>query len=165
METTRRVGVGERLPALTLERVGGEPVPLQRTRHGTSVLVLPHADCAACRDYLDRLGALADRFDAWGAAVLVVAAGGTPAEPLSGRAAGVLLDADDRARAGLGLAADEAAVVVADRFGTVYRVAAGGHELIEPDDLLEEARYMGSLCPECGVPDDPVAGEESWGRL
>jgi peroxiredoxin len=157
MEATRRVGVGERLPALTLERVGGEPVALQRTRHGTSVLVLPHADCEACRDELDGLAALADRFRAWDAAVLVVAADGAQAE--------VLVDAEDRARGGLGLDSGEAAAVVADRFGTVYRVAAGDHDLIEPDEALEEARYMGSLCPECGVPDDPVAGEESWGRL
>lgn len=169
MDETRSavVSVGERLPAVALETVDGQLVDLHRTRHETSVLVFPHPRCDGCRAYVARLAALADRLDAWGGRVLPVVPAAAQAHDLHQQAGSlVLVDADGRCRAGAGLAPDTAAVVVADRFGTVYRSVSGGdgHELIEPDELFEEVRYMGSQCPECGVPDEPLRGEEAWTR-
>lgn len=169
MDETRSaaVSVGERLPAVALETVDGQLVDLHRTRHETSVLVFPHPRCDACSGYVARLAALADRLDAWGGRVLPVVPAAAQAQDLYQQAGSlVLVDADGRCRAGVGLPAEAAAVVVADRFGTVYRSVLEGddHELIEPDELFEEIRYMGSQCPECGVPDEPLRGEEAWTR-
>lgn len=160
------ISIGERLPAARLEAVAGEPVDLQRSRHGTSVLLLPHPDCRECRASVERLGPVAERLRAWGGRLLLVAPPESAASVAEWGPHPVLVDADGRVRAGVGAAPDEAAMVVADAFGTVYRSASAGagHDLPEPDDVLEEVRFMGSQCPECGVPDDPLAGEESWGR-
>lgn len=159
------VSVGERLPAVALETLDGQLIDLHRTRHETSVLVFPHPGCDDCVDYLAGLEAWADRLDAWGGRVLPVTSDLTEAQDIRrGAGSTALVDADGRARVAARLAGGEAAVVVADRFGTVYRsVPAGdGHELIDPGDLFEEIRYMGSQCPECGVPDEPLRGEEAW---
>lgn len=169
METTRseRVTVGDRLPAVTLEPVAGQPLDLRRTRHESSVLVLVHPDCDDCRAYVDGVEAWAERLRAWGGQVLVVVDGEAPARAMAQSVhSTVLCDPDGSTRAGAGLAAGDAAVIVSDKFGTVYRVvsAGAGHELLDPGELLEEIRYMGSQCPECGVPDDPLSGEEAWHR-
>lgn len=159
------VSVGERLPALALETLDGQLIDLHRTRHETSVLVFLHPGCDDCVGYLARVEAWADRLEAWSGRVLPVAPDAEQAEQIRRNAASTpLVDADGRARVAARLADGEAAVIVADRFGTVYRsVPAGeGHELIDPGDLFEEIRYMGSQCPECGVPDEPLRGEEAW---
>lgn len=161
------VSVGERLPPVTLETADGQLIDLHRTRHETSALVFLHPQCDACTAYVARLEGIADRLDAWGGRVLPVATDAGQAQALHRQTGSLaLVDAGGRCRAGTGLAPDTAAMVVADRFGTVYRsvVDSGGHELIEPDELFEEVRYMGSQCPECGVPDEPLRGEEAWTR-
>lgn len=169
METTRpdRISVGERLPAVTLEPVAGQPLDLRRTPHESSVLVFVHPGCGDCRAYLEGLEGWAERLRAWGGQVLVVVESRAAARTMTRVVSStVLCDPDGGARVGTGLAADEAAVIVADKFGTVYRVVStgGGHDLPEPGELLEEIRYLGSQCPECGVPDDPLSGEEAWHR-
>jgi hypothetical protein len=169
VETTGRgrVTVGARLPAVSLAPVAGRPVELRRTAHESSVLVFVHPDCDACRAYVERLEGWADRLAAWGGCVLVVAADHSQARSLALAVdSTVLCDADGRARGGAGLSPHGAAVVVSDKFGIVYRVELAGahHEFLDPGELLEEIRYMGSQCPECGVPDDPLSGEEAWHR-
>lgn len=169
MDTTHSEGVavGERLPAVALATAGSESLDLRRTRHESSVLVFVHRDCGDCQAYVAGLEALAQRLHAWGGRVLVVAADWDHARSLAGEVSSTIVcDEGAHARAGAGLGSADAAVVVSDKFGTVYRcVAAGaGHELVAPDELLEEVRYMGSQCPECGVPDDPLSGEEAWHR-
>lgn len=169
MDKTRptTVAVGDRVPAAVLETGDGQLIDLHRTRHESSVLVFPHPRCAGCSAYIARLDALGDRLGAWGGRVLPVAGDAEQAQDMRQQTGSrVMVDADGRARAGMGLPAEAAAVVIADRFGTVYRsvLDGDGHELIEPDELFEEIRYMGSQCPECGVPDEPLRGEEAWTR-
>lgn len=170
VETTgdTALAVGDRLPALTLEMVDGQqPINLRRVRHDSSVLILPHADCEGCVAYLRSLEALQAELVAWGGRSLVVAPDEGRARALAAQlACWVLLDPDGRARREAGIDGDAAAVLVTDRFGTVYlsQVSGDDHDLPAPQSLLEEVRHIVTQCPECGVPDDPLSGEERWGR-
>lgn len=158
--------VGDRLPAVTLDAADGQPVELRRTRHDSSVLIVAHPDCEACRDYVASFAETGDELAAWGGRVMTVTPAAAPVT--GGRFAGhrQLADPDDRVRSGVGLSAEQAAVLVTDRFGTVYLAQVGGaeHDLPTPQQLLEEVRHVVTQCPECGVPDDPLRGEEAWRR-
>lgn len=128
-----------------------------------SVVFVPHAGgCEGCTRYLDELGAAVEGLREWATrAVVLVAAraagagSATPAGP-----AGVSMLADDRdaERTRLGVGADQAAVIQADRWGAVYLVeavgrGAGDHALLPAGrDLTALAQFIDIQCPECGVP-------------
>ena len=166
MSTTQRdvLGVGDRLPALTLQAVDGRIVDLRQARH-SSVVVFPHPRCEGCLAYLLRLDERADDLAVWGSRPLAVPVDEAEARALAQQLSfPVLLDHDARLRRGAGTRTDAAAVLVADRFGTVYRSDRVGrdHRLPGDREIVEEVRFIGSQCPECGVPDEPPRGSESW---
>jgi len=75
----------------------------------------------------------------------------------------VLADPDGDVRRRLGVPADRAALVIADRWGVVYNAveADTARDLPPVDEVIEWVRYLATQCPECGVPDEPGRGE--WG--
>ena len=119
-----------------------------------SVVVLPHTGpCDACQAYLGRLADVTDELASWGARPLLVAPpdGGAPADlPFP-----VLDDPGGVARSRCGVGPDEAAVVMADRWGAVVESVATGpdHAFPDPDVLVRRAMNLGIACPECGVAD------------
>jgi hypothetical protein len=167
MSTSQRDGlvVGERLPALTLGAVAGPAVDLGQGRH-SSVVVFPHARCDDCLVYLLRLDALAGDLTVWGGRPLAVLLEEAEARGLARQLSFPVLLDDGRARNRAGLQPDRAAVFVADRFGTVYRSDRTGWDHHFPGDreIVDEVRFIGIQCPECGVPDEPPRGPESWTR-
>jgi hypothetical protein len=165
MPATRahEIETGDRVPAGRLETVGGATVDPHLTRHASSVLVFPHPGCAACARYLQELDGAAGELDPWdGRAFAVPDEAGR--EDLARELSMPVVTRGGRLRALAGIPGDGAHVLVADRFGLVYRSEAVGpaHELPPLDDLVAEARYIAIQCPECGVPDHPSRGEEAW---
>ena len=148
------LGPGDLLPGMTLaDTRQGTTVAWCRSGEA-SVVVLPHAGpCDACRAYLGRLAGVTEDLASWGARPLLVlpsdgdVPGGLPFPALD--------DPGGGARARCGVGPDEAAVVMADRWGAVVEsVAAGdGHGFPEPALLVRRAMNLGIACPECGVAD------------
>lgn len=161
------VAIGGRLPSLRLRTDSGQTVDLRRSRNDSLVLVLAHADCDDCVAYLDGLAEVADALGALYARPIVVAADEDRAGSLAdGRGLAAAADPEGRLRTQTGIDVDTAAVLVADRYGVVYRCDVAErnarHDFVAPGDLPDETRYIGSQCPECGVPDDPLRGEDAW---
>lgn len=157
------LSVGERLPALTLDAVAGRTVDLRQAQH-SSVVVFPHPRCGGCLTYLRRLDELSDDLAVWGGRPVAVLIDEAEARALAQRLSfPVLLDHDARARHRAGIRPDGAAVLVADRFGTVYRSDRAGRDHHFPGDqeIVNEVRFIGIQCPECGVPDEPPRGWQS----
>lgn len=157
MTTSTPMAAGERLPRVDVRDRSGRPVRWRRAPGGASLVVFPHPDCEPCRRYLDRLRAHVDRLGVWDARPIVVDAEDVEEPP------GVAVpDPDGRIRSACGVDAAAAAVVIADRWGAVYRstTVGPGHDFPTVDDLLEWATYMVTQCPECGVLDEP--GAEIW---
>ncbi len=167
MGTATRQGplkVGDQLPAMTLPEVpSGRPVRWRFAPSGASVLVFPHQQCDECRDFLGRLDDEADEIRVWGARPLVVLPQGADtigplAEELSYP---VLADEDSAARQACGVGSEQAVLFVADRYGSIHETFEVGDQHAFPpvDDLVEWAKFLGTQCPECGVPDEPGYGE------
>lgn len=160
------LAVGDQLPAMTLEEVSsGRPVRWRWAPSGASIVVFPHEDCGQCHEFLQGLDDEVDEFDAWGARPLVALSGGGAgrgqlAEELSYP---VLADDDSAARRACGVSPDAVVVFVADRYGSVHEVFEVGDQHAFPpiENLVEWTKFLGTQCPECGVPDEPGLGE--WG--
>jgi hypothetical protein len=52
-------------------------------------------------------------------------------------------------------------LLVADRYGQIFHVVAApvGHVFPSARELTEWLKYLGTLCPECDVPDEPSTGD------
>ncbi|MDP8927248.1 MAG: redoxin domain-containing protein [Actinomycetota bacterium] len=158
------LAVGDRLPAITLPDVGsGREVRWRWAPSGASIVVFPHEDCASCRQFLGQLDDGADEIGMWGARPLVVL-------PQAGEAARqladelgfpVLADQDSAAREACGVSPEQVILFVADRYGSVHEVfeVTGEHAFPPVEDLVEWTKFLGTQCPECGVPDEPGLGE------
>ncbi len=160
------LSVGDQLPAMTLPEVGsGRPVRWRWAPTGASVVVFPHEDCTQCRDFLVRLDDDADEIEMWGARPLVVLPqGGDTAGQLAEELSyPVLADEDSAARRACGVGAGQVVLFVADRYGSVHEAFEVGDQHAFPpvEDLVEWTKFLGTQCPECGVPDEPGLGE--WG--
>lgn len=153
--------VGGRLPSVTLPALSSErSVSLRGPSRQSTVLVFPHPDCSACRQELQGLTEIHDDLDDWATTPMAVV---TEADRDLADALPypVLLDDEGQARDRCGLAEREAAVVVADPWGEIYEVSRAGDDHAFPagDELVSWARYLSTRCPECGVPDRPVADQ------
>ncbi|MDP9072696.1 MAG: hypothetical protein M3N98_00745 [Actinomycetota bacterium] len=147
------IGVAECLPRLALGRAGSDPTTTTTLGQGVqaSVVVLPHlVRCADCEAYLTDLSAVSEDLRQWATRVLVV----VPSDASEVAGCTVLVDPDGAARARIGVADNDVAVIVADRYGAVYQVDAAGadHCLPAPAALVELAKFIDIQCPECGVP-------------
>jgi hypothetical protein len=171
---------GDRLPSLTLaDARDGRPVRLRAPELGSVLLFLLHgADCEPCRAYLRGLADADDVFRIWGARRIAVVPG-EAAEEEPGVGAGasfpVAADPDAALRAVLGSEPGGAALVIADRFGECYHVtllpgsdhgagadhgAGPDHGVLPgPEEIEAWLSFLGTQCPECGVPDSAGLGE------
>jgi hypothetical protein len=145
---------GERLPHLQLPSApAGEAVPLVAPGgRAFPVIVAVHgAECDGCRAYLRRLAAVEAEIREWDGRVLAIVPGGVEEAarlsidpPLT-----VLADAAGGWARWMGKAG--AAAVVADPWGEVrFRHRAGAaHDLPDPAELVDWARFIAIQCPEC----------------
>ncbi|HEY8341373.1 MAG TPA: hypothetical protein VIK95_16000 [Egibacteraceae bacterium] len=146
---------GERLPAAVLHPVDGRPVDLHDLRHDSIVAVVCHPGCADCADLTADLDRAAGDLRAWDALPAAIVTDRDDACRLAADLSlTVLVDDGGRARAGIGVGAEGGAVLVADRFGTVYRIdpLRADHRRPSVAELETEARYVAIQCPECSVP-------------
>jgi hypothetical protein len=150
-----RLAEGERLPDLRLApAAGGAPEPLVAPggRQVQVVVVVDGAGCAACRAYLQRLADAEGEIRAWdGRLLVVVPADVEEAARLEAAGAPVTVLADPERRLWRRLGLSGATVLVADPWGEVrFRQEAGaGHDLPEPAELADWARFVAIQCPEC----------------
>lgn len=162
--------VGQRLPWRQATTVTGRRLDFRWARTGW-VVVIPHARaCAPCAALLDEVAAVADDLRAWDARAVVLAAsddgqlpGTSGPGPEQAERTGIetVIDFDGELRAAADIAGDEAAVLVADRYGVIwYADVSHGHDLPAPEELVERAKYLAIQCPECETLDDPV--HEDW---
>lgn len=139
--------VGQRLPDRHVEQADGSTAWVgANARDGTIVLV-PHEHCEPCQHLHDTVQERAEMIGWWGA------------RPVTTH--------DARLRPAIGLAPGEAAVIVLDRFGVIWErhtaPSDDHHALPDVDGVEESAKYLGTQCPECGVPDHPYTGQ--WTTL
>ncbi len=148
--TSRLIGEGDLLPRLTLADADGpRSAPWPGSRATLLVLVHPE-DCPPCAGYLDEVGGAVDDLRSWGTQVVGVTSGPLPGDlPFL-----VLGDHDGGGRRRLGIADDEAAVLLADRWGEVMEMATFGadHGFPVPRQLVESAKIVDVSCGECNVP-------------
>jgi hypothetical protein len=157
-ETGASLDIGGRLPALT--RADGTPVwRPQYTRDSVILAVLHGEKCEPCTRFRHDLVRAQPDFRAWdGKLVIAVPAdhegAATVAEPAeanalkprgteSGEAEPTVARVPDRV-------GEPPAIIIADRFGHIYHVEAGGqaHAFPEPRQLEEWLRFIGTQCPE-----------------
>lgn len=156
----RRISEGELLPRLTL---AGPEGPRNTPWPGNlaTVVVLVHPDaCPECAAYLGEVGGAVVDLRSWGTQVVGVTSGPLPDD----LAFLVLGDQDGGGRRRLGILDDEAAVLLADRWGEVMEVATFGadHGFPLPRQLVESAKIVDVSCGECNVP-GPEWGADDTG--
>jgi len=156
---------GDRLPRLELSDAGGGPVRLRDPAHGAVVVAyLARPEAAEAREYLAALRAMEPEFRQWYGRTVVITGPetGVAGEALpSGRPASpVVPDPAGELRRGLGIE-DDYALFIADRWGQLYAVWHGttATDLLDIREIVEWLRFLATQCPECGVPDEPGAGE------
>ena len=133
--TRRFVRKGDMLPAL-----GRTSADSNRA----TLLVAQHDEpCPPCADYVAELEAIAPELKEWAT-----------------RLQSVVPDGDDRRRLGMG--DDEAAVVLADRWGEVFEAATvdADHDFPLPWQLVESAKILDVSCGECNVPGPEWRGDD-----
>lgn len=157
-----------RLPRISLPRVDtGEPVDWRLPR-GARVLVFVPSSSPDAEGYLEALAEHRARFRVWDGRPLIVVPeppveGGGPAPGPAVLPYPIVTDAEGSARRRCGLARDDRAVIIADRWGEVYRAwtAESCEGLPDAVEIEEWVRFITTQCPECGVPDEPTpAGRE-----
>jgi hypothetical protein len=150
--------IGGRLPALN--RADGTPLwRPQYTRDSVLLAVLHGEKCEPCTRFRRDLVLAQPDFRAWDGKLVIAVAGdrggaATVAEPAeanaptprgaeSGEAEPAVARVPDRV-------GETPAVIIADRFGHIYHVAACGqaHAFPEPRELEEWLRFIGTQCPE-----------------
>jgi peroxiredoxin len=122
------------------------------------LLFLPNVESPGCRAYIRTFHARREEFEYLGGVIVVVTTSSKSAVP-SGISFPVVTDAHNLFRDhGLlsGSDSPRAAVIVADRYGTVHSVYWGGACTDLPEARRVARALLGaeSLCPECGVPED-----------
>ncbi len=145
------IQAGSILPRLSFAGVDGSPTALLPSSQAL-LLVFTHAGpCSGCASYLGEISGVVDDLRSWGTRLIGVLPDGEDAAP---GPFPVLRDRGDEGRRRLGIGADEAAVILTDRWGEVFEVAAYGrdHDLPLPRQLIESAKIVDLTCGECNVP-------------
>lgn len=146
----RLIREGDIVPPLTLAPASGGAEVRLPGGHQASLLVFAHPEaCRPCADYLGELADAVEDLRGWGTRLVAVAPPDPPDLPFP-----VVGDEGGAARRRLGIGDDEAAVVLADRWGEVFEVAAidDAHDFPLPRHLIESAKIVDVSCGECNVP-------------
>lgn len=161
-----RLQVGNFLPALDLPAApDGRRESLQAPSRDALVLVLLPRQFGPWRVWLDTLARAAEEIEQWYARVRVVIAAelevATQAHTDHHGKLRVLADVGGAARGRIGIAAGNAGLVIADRYGQVYEVNEVSAEVVlpSPGEIEEWVKFLATQCPECGVIDEPGYGE------
>ncbi|HEX6038641.1 redoxin domain-containing protein [Longimicrobium sp.] len=151
-----RLARGERLPDLQLASApDGSTMPLVAPggRQVPVVVVLDDAECDACRAYLRRLAVADEEMRAWDGRVVAVVPGSVEdaARVMEAVDPPFPVLADPERTLWQRMRVDDAAVLVADPWGEArFRHEAGAaHDVPEPAELVDWARFMAIQCPEC----------------
>lgn len=156
--------VGGRIGPLDLPVPDGPPVRLRRGGRSATVLIrVPRDASPEVRAWLAEVDGARASLAQWDGRVVVVVAGGVDDARKLAAATGILLPVTAHPSGAPPTDAEDVAIVVIDRWGEVYHVirAATAHDLPSPHGLEEWFRFLGTQCPECGVPDSADLGE--WG--
>ncbi len=148
--TQTLVQAGQILPRVKLDGPDG-PRPLSRPGNQSVLVVYLHPEpCEPCASYLGEVADTLGDLREWATAPVAVA---PPAHWLEDPGFPLLHD-DEEARRQLGIGTDEAAVILADRWGEVVEVATVGddHGFPLPRQLVESAKILDLSCGECNVP-------------
>jgi hypothetical protein len=144
------------LPRVSFPLIGAAGTISWNQGTRASVVFVPHIEpCPECVDYVAVLGAAAEGLREWATQTLILVSGAR-----AGTAPGVALldDSTGTGRAQLGIGADQAAVIQADRWGAVYQAEMAGPTpaahagLPLAHDLVAMAKFIDIQCPECEVP-------------
>jgi len=145
------IRVGAILPRLALAGNDG-PSSLTLPANRALLLVVLHpGGCTGCSTYLTEVAGIVDDLRDWGTRVVVV--GVVSSAPCDDELPFPLLGDEGGARDRLGLG-DDAAVILADRWGEVMEVGTVGadHDFPLPAHLVESAKIVDLSCGECNVP-------------
>lgn len=142
-----------RLPDISLPRAAdGAPFPLRaRGREGTVLMLTHSAGCAECAAYLRGLEEAREEMRDWDGRVLVVVPEAPEAAAALQSPFPVLADPEGRCAERCQLSGG-GAMVIADQWGEVFFVEAGGagrHDLPPAGEVVEWLRFMAIQCPEC----------------
>jgi hypothetical protein len=152
----RLVAVGDGLPRVSFRQVSAPGMIGWNQGTLASVVFVPHRDpCDDCAGYGALLGSAVEGLREWATRAMVLAG---PATGTLSPGIVALADEGGSGRALLGVGADQAAVVQADRWGAVYQVEAIGlrsedhRHFPDPAGLVALAQFIDIQCPECEVP-------------
>jgi len=145
------IQAGSILPPLDLTGGDGSRAVLIPSSQALLLVFAHPGPCSRCASYLDEISGAVDDLRSWGTRPIGVLPDGE--DPAPGPFP-VLRDEGDEGRRRLGIGADEAAVLLTDRWGEVFEVAAYGrdHDLPLPRQLIESAKIVDLTCGECNVP-------------
>lgn len=152
---------GDRLPTVDLPTPAG-PAPLRAPERGSPVIFLPSVRTSEKLErWTERFLAAANDFSAWYARPLLVLADSDADTATRQDRVERVADPDGALRERLGIAREESALLVADRWGVLYHVTRTPDPDALPDtaEIEEWLRYLATQCPECGVIDEPGYGE------
>lgn len=152
---------GDRIPDFTAPAAGEGTVSTRRyyLRRNLALVFTHRWPCAACQDYLRAIAARIEAIRAEAAEVVAVLPLG-PEVGIGDLAAlpfPIALADDAEIHERYGLVTDDgrllAAVVIADRTGTVYEVdlADEAHRLLEPEEIRSWLEFVSYECSECWV--------------
>ena len=144
---------GQILPRLRLNGSGGSR-SVAGPGNQSSLLVYLHPEpCGPCASYVGELAEAVGDLREWATSLFVVGPSGQDEDAKAGSIP-VLRDDDGEARRQLGIGQDEAAVILADRWGEAVEVAIFGadHGFPLPRQLVESAKILDLSCGECNVP-------------
>ena len=141
---------GQMMPRVRLDGPAGSRHLTGSGTRSTLLVFLHPEPCDQCRAFLDEVTGCTGALKEWATSLVAVVPPGTEA---ADRGFPVLHD-DGEARGQLGIGRDEAAVLLADRWGEVVEVAAisGDHRFPLPGQLVESAKILDLSCGECNVP-------------
>jgi hypothetical protein len=161
----RPLAAGDRLPILELRSAPHGRIEKFRQRSPDAlVLLLLPEDGPASRVTVEALADRAEAIEHWYAHILVVAGPPEHAAEIASHTRGkltVIADPDRATFERIGIAAGNAALVIADRYGQIYELAeaTAATEIPSTDEIEEWTKFLATQCPECGVIDEPGYGE------
>lgn len=145
------IQAGSILPGLRLVAADGNHSALIPSSQALLLVFAHPGPCPRCASYLDEVRGAVDDLRSWGTRPIGVLSDGGDAAPGT---VPLLRDEGDEGRRRLGIGAEEAAVILTDRWGEVFEVAVYGcdHDLPLPRQLIESAKIVDLTCGECNVP-------------
>ncbi|HET8654244.1 MAG TPA: hypothetical protein VFL93_01830 [Longimicrobiaceae bacterium] len=151
------LGVGDRLPPLSLpDAESGRPSELIQGR-GPLVLLLDPEGCADCIALLRQIAERPAVVTDWGGRVVAVVPGsdGGPSLPAAGESFPLQVLRDPEGRLGERCGVGGSALLISDEWGEIYfaQTPDAEHPLPTAEEVGEWLRFVAIQCPECEAPE------------